>query len=41
MGMDQEMVLDVLASEDHQAALAIINWLDNCQTREDFNQVLR
>jgi len=40
MEMDQEMVLDVLTSEDHQAALAIINWLGNCQTREDFNQVL-
>ncbi len=39
--MDQEMVLDVLTSEDHQAALAIINWLGNCQTREDFNQVLK
>ncbi len=39
--MDQEIVLDVLTSEDHQAALAVINWLGNCQTRTDFNQLLR
>jgi DNA-binding CsgD family transcriptional regulator len=39
--MDQEIVLDVLTNEDHQAALAVINWLSNCQTRADFNQLLK
>ncbi len=38
--MNQELVLGELIHEDHQATLAIINWLSNCQTRNEFNQVL-
>lgn len=39
--MDKEIFLDGLANRDHQIALATINWLNNCQTRDDFNQVLK
>jgi len=39
--MDKEIAPDVLAGRDHQIALATINWLNNCQTRDDFNQVLK
>lgn len=39
--MDKGMALDGLTDKDHQKSLAIINWLNNCQTRDDFNQVLK
>ena len=39
--MDKEIVLDVLSCRDHQIALATINWLNNCQNRDEFNQVLK
>ena len=39
--MDKEIVLDVPANTDHQIALAAINWLNNCQTKNDFNQALK
>lgn len=40
--MDKERVaLDALASQDHQSVLAIIYWLENCQTREELNLVLK
>ncbi|MBP6057513.1 MAG: hypothetical protein KA524_03680 [Nitrosomonas sp.] len=39
--MDQEVCSNVLANRDHQIALAAISWLNNCQTRDEFNQVLK
>ncbi|WP_292992482.1 helix-turn-helix transcriptional regulator [Nitrosomonas sp.] len=39
--MDKEIVLNALASRDHQQALATINWLNNCQTKDDFNQAVK
>lgn len=38
--MDKEVCLDVLANRDHQIVLATISWLNNCQTRDEFNQAL-
>ncbi|ALQ51719.1 response regulator transcription factor [Nitrosomonas ureae] len=39
--MDKEICWDALACRDHQIALATINWLNNCQTRDEFNQALK
>lgn len=39
--MNKEIVLDPLASRGHQQALATISWLNNCQTRDDFNQTIK
>lgn len=39
--MDKEIFLDGLTSRDHQIALAAISWLNNCQTRNEFNQALK
>lgn len=39
--MDKKIVLDPLAGRDHQQALATISWLNNCQTKNDFNQALK
>ena len=39
--MNEALVIDELSFEDHQAALAIINWLNNCQTRDELDQVLK
>ena len=39
--MNEAMALDALPSEDHQAALTIINRLGDCQTRKELNQVLK
>lgn len=39
--MNKEIVLDLLASRDHQQALATISWLNNCQTKNDFNQAVK
>lgn len=39
--MDKEIRADVLANRDHQLALAAIHWLNNCQTRDEFNQALK
>lgn len=39
--MDKEIALDVLANRDHQVASATINWLNNCQSKDEFNQVLK
>lgn len=39
--MDKESVLDALTSRDHQLSLATISWLNNCQTRDDFNQAIK
>ena len=39
--MRESTVLDVLSGTDHQAALAIIDRLGDCQTRENLNQILK
>lgn len=39
--MNQETATDVLTSKDYQIALVIIKWLNNCQTRNEFNQVVQ
>ena len=39
--MDKEIVSDAIASRDHQQALANISWLNNCQTKNDFNQAVK
>lgn len=38
---NKETVLNVLASEDYQIAAAVISWLNNCQTRDEFNQAVQ
>lgn len=39
--MDKEIFLDGFTNRDHQIALAAISWLNNCQTRDEFNQALK
>lgn len=39
--MNQETVLEVLSGRDYQMASAIISWLNNCQTKDEFNQVMQ
>lgn len=39
--MDKEIVWDVLANRDHQIASATINWLNNCQSKDELNQALK
>jgi len=39
--MNNEIALDKLSNTDHHKALAVINWLNNCQTKNEFNQVLK
>ncbi len=39
--MDRGIKLTAFANGDQQAALAIIDLLSGCQTRNDFNQVLK
>ena len=37
---NEQIKLDVLANKDHQIVLAIIYWLENCHSREAFNQIV-
>ena len=39
--IDKPVMLTALPYKDCQKALAIINWLANCHTREELNQVLK
>ena len=39
--MDNDLALNVFADSDHQKALAVINWLNNCHTRHELNQVIK
>ncbi|PTN10961.1 response regulator transcription factor [Nitrosomonas aestuarii] len=39
--MDNEIALKVLSGSDHQKTLAIINWLNNCRTKTEFNLILK
>ncbi|MCB1949632.1 MAG: helix-turn-helix transcriptional regulator [Nitrosomonas sp.] len=39
--MDKDIAIDGLADADRQKTLAIVNWLNNCQHRNDLNQVLK
>ena len=39
--MDKDIAIDNLADADHHKTLAIVNWLNNCQNRNDLNQVLK
>lgn len=39
--MNKENGWDVLTSTDYQKISAIINWLNNCQTRNEFNQAIQ
>lgn len=39
--MHQKTALDLFSVKDHQKILAIIDWLNSCQTRADFNQALQ
>ncbi|MBX3616874.1 helix-turn-helix transcriptional regulator [Nitrosomonas sp.] len=41
MSMNKETVQNVLTGKDYQITSAIISWLNNCQTRNEFNQVLQ
>ena len=39
--MNQEIVPDMLSGTEHQKTLAIINWLNNCRTKNEFNLALK
>ncbi len=39
--MHEKTALDLFSVKDHQKTLAIIDWLNSCQTRTDFNQALQ
>ena len=36
-----DIFLDGLTNRNHQIALATISWLNNCQTRDEFNEALK